>query len=284
MGRTVRLKQPQRVNAFLSGRNKTDAADAKAICKDLIRINRALAAAGLCSRRKADELVRAGMVAVNGVPVLKPGLGVNPLRDKVSVRGRDVDFSSLPGEDSHTCLMLHKPPQVVSTVSDPQGRATVMDSLPGSFREKRLYPVGRLDYFSEGLILLTDDGALTNRLTHPRRHLPRLYRVALRKTPDAAALDRMRRGMTLREGETLLPAQVKSLSPNVLEITLRQGVNRQIRRMCRDLGLTILSLCRTGFGPLRLGDLPRGACRPLSEEEMEALRAAAGMPRATGAG
>ncbi|MDR3176488.1 MAG: rRNA pseudouridine synthase [Desulfovibrio sp.] len=250
----------------------------------LIRINRALAAAGLCSRRKADDLVLAGLVAVNGVPVPKPGFGVDPLTDKVSVRGRDVDLSSLLGEGAYTCLMLHKPAQVVSTVSDPQGRPTVMDSLPGSLREKRLYPVGRLDYFSEGLILLTDDGALTNRLTHPRRHLPRIYRVALRETPDAAALELMRRGMTLSEGETLLPAQVKSLAPNVLEITLRQGVNRQIRRMCRDLGLTILSLCRTGFGPLRLGDLARGACRPLKEEELEALRAAAGMPGASGAG
>ncbi|MDR1490315.1 MAG: rRNA pseudouridine synthase [Desulfovibrio sp.] len=251
---------------------------------DLIRINRALAAAGVCSRRKADDLVRAGLVAVNGAPVLKPGLGVDPLKDKVSVRGRDIDLSSVSGEGSRICLMLHKPAQVVSTVSDPQGRPTVMDGLPGNLGEKRLYPVGRLDYFSEGLILLTDDGALTNRLTHPRGHLPRLYRVVLRETPDAAALDRMRRGMTLSEGETLLPARVKSLSPNILEITVRQGVNRQIRRMCRDLGLTILSLCRTGFGPLRLGDLPRGACRPLSEEEMEDLRAAAGLPRAPGAG
>lgn len=242
----------------------------------LVRINKALADAGVCSRRKADELILSGEVSVNGMPVREPGLRLNPSVDKVTLRGRPVKLRRESEPEEYVYLLLHKPVQVVSTVSDPQGRSTVLDLVPDAFRSKRLYPVGRLDYFSEGLLLLTNDGVLTNRLTHPRHHLPRTYEVTVRQTPTPAMLRLMRCGMTLREGEKLAPVEVEVSpgKPTVLRMILRQGVNRQIRRMCRDLGLIILTLRRVGFGPLRLDDLPRGKIRPLRPRELAALQKA----------
>ncbi|MDR2669742.1 MAG: rRNA pseudouridine synthase [Desulfovibrio sp.] len=244
-----------------------------------IRLNRALATAGICSRRKADDLIRAGAVAVNGTVVLEPGLRVNPLSDTLSVYGRAVGLRADEKADQYCLLMLNKPVQVLSTVRDPQGRPCVLDYLPREFRQKRLYPVGRLDFFSEGLILLTDDGYLTHALTHPSRHIPRIYRLTVRESPTPDVLARMRSGMTLSEGDTLLPAEAELVGEHVVSLVLRQGVNRQIRRMCRDLGLTVLRLERTGLGPLKLGDLPKGRCRPLSREEVVALHKAAGTAR-----
>lgn len=152
----------------------------------------------------------------------------------------------------------------------------MLDLLPRAVKQQtRLYPVGRLDYFSEGLLLLTDDGELTNRLTHPRYHLPKAYLVRLRELPSEKMLGIMRKGMTLREGIQLAPVDAQIEGPDSLKLILRQGINRQIRRMCRDFGLTILSLRRVSFGPLLLGDLPKGQCRPLSPEEVAALKRAA---------
>jgi 23S rRNA pseudouridine2605 synthase len=244
-----------------------------------IRLNRALATAGICSRRKADDLIRAGVVAVNGSVVLEPGLRVNPLSDTLSVHGRAVGLRAGEATADRCLLMLNKPVQVLSTARDPQGRPCVLDYLPEEFRRKRLYPVGRLDFFSEGLILLTDDGYLTHALTHPSRHIPRYYRLTVRETPTPAMLARIRAGMTLNEGDTLMPAEAELVGERIVSLVLRQGVNRQIRRMCRDLGLTVLRLERTGLGPLKLGDLPKGRCRPLSREETTALRKAAGTAR-----
>ena len=242
-----------------------------------LRLNKALASAGVCSRRKADELIQAGAVAVNGLTVTELGMRITPGSDHVTVNGRAVAMS--PETRDYEYVMLHKPVQVVSTAHDPEGRTTVLELLPTPLRKKRLYPVGRLDYFSEGLLLLTDDGELTNRLTHPRHHLPKVYEVTVRERPGKDALDRMRRGMTLKEGETLAPAQITVLpdSPHTFLMTLHQGVNRQIRRMCRDLGLTILCLHRIQMGPVRLGDLPKGQCRPLLPQELAALKQAAGL-------
>lgn len=243
-----------------------------------LRLNKALAAAGVCSRRKADVLIQAGAVAVNGVTVCELGLRVNPEQDRVTVDGRAVRLTGGDDASAHTYIMLHKPVQVVTTVRDPQGRTTVLDLLPPGLRAKRLYPVGRLDYFSEGLLLLTDDGELTNRLTHPRHHLPKEYEVVIRETPTREMLERMRSGMRLREGEQLAPVAVEYHRPGrCLLLTLHQGINRQIRRMCRDLGLTILTLRRVRIGPLLLGDLPKGACRSLRNGEVQALQAAVGL-------
>jgi len=244
-----------------------------------VRLNKALASAGVCSRRKADELIAAGAVCVNGIVADELGLRIDPATDRITVHGKPVDFPP-PGMESqaHTYVMLHKPIQVVSTVRDPQGRPTVLDLLPEKLRKgPRLYPVGRLDYFSEGLLLLTDDGELTNRLTHPRYHLPRRYQVRLRERPERHMLECMQKGMTLREGERLAPVDAEMRENNTLLLTLRQGVNRQIRRMCRDLGLTILTLRRVSLGPLQLGDLPKGQCRPLLQSEVTALKKAVGL-------
>lgn len=177
--------------------------------------------------------------------------------------------------------MLHKPVQVVSTAADPEGRPTVLSLLPGEYADTRLFPVGRLDYFSEGLILLTNDGQLSQRLMHPRHHLPKCYEVIVRHVVTQKALQTMRSGMRLAEGEVLRPVEVTARSMasgcTLLRMVLRQGVNRQIRRMCRDLNLTILRLRRVAIGPLQLGDLPPGRCRPLRKEELAALRQAAGL-------
>lgn len=255
-----------------------------------MRLNKAIADAGLCSRRKADDLIFAGKVAVNGIVAESPGVRVIAGKDKVELEGKPV---SLRGGEAEPCwLMINKPVEVVATASDPEGRRTVLDLVPAEWREHRLYPVGRLDYFSEGLLLLTDDGELAHRLTHPRWHLPRVYEVRVRPVkgnvvPDAA-LSVMRKGMTLMEGEKLAPVEVRVLdtdhrhSPGgrtdmreiVLEMVLHQGINRQIRRMCRDLNLTVLRLRRLRQGPLALGDLATGAARPLTEQELSALRKA----------
>lgn len=241
-----------------------------------LRVNKALAMAGLCSRRQADEWVAAGLVTVNGKVLREVGQKLQP-DDTVTVRGQKVDVSALfSGKAKHVYLMLNKPVAVVSTAADPEGRKTVLAFIPEALKAMRLYPVGRLDYFSEGLLLLTNDGDLTLRLTHPRHHLPKYYEVLVRETPPESALETMRQGMKLADGQRLAPVEAalgKQDERGVwLHLTLHQGVNRQIRRMCRDLNLTILRLIRTGQGPLRLGELPAGACRHLSEPELAGLR------------
>ena len=243
-----------------------------------LRLNKALADAGVCSRRRADELIFAGAVAINGQTASSPGQRVQP-DDAVTVHGK-----LLPRAPRTTCcLLLHKPVRVVSTVSDPEGRPTVLDFVPPALRGRRLYPVGRLDFFSEGLVLLTDDGELAQRLMHPRHQLARVYHVLLREAPSTAALAAIRRGMVLAEGEHLAPVQIRRLpsARDVLfEFILSQGINRQIRRMCRDLNLTILRLIRVGHGPLHLGNLPSGKARELTPAEVATLRQAAGLDAA----
>ncbi|MCL1889984.1 MAG: rRNA pseudouridine synthase [Desulfovibrionaceae bacterium] len=247
-----------------------------------IRINKALTGAGWCSRRKADEWIAAGLVLVNGQKTV-PGQRLRPgdlLRagDRELRVGED-GLPAVPGGPLY--LMLHKPAGVVSTLADPQGRETVLQLLPGEYAGRRVFPVGRLDFFSEGLLLLTDDGELTRRLTHPSFHLPKYYELLVREGAGDEELARMRSGMTLAEGETLAPVEVERLGRKargeLLRLTLRQGVNRQIRRMCRDLGLTVLRLRRVGQGPLSLGSLSAGGCRPLKEAEVLALKQAVGL-------
>lgn len=241
-----------------------------------LRLNKAIAHSGIASRRSADAMIREGRVRINGVAVTEPGTRVDPATDAVT-----VDGSPLALKETGKCsyLILNKPVQVVSTAHDPQGRKTVLEFLPPRYAQKRLYPVGRLDYFSEGLLLLTDDGEMTLRLTHPRYHLPKTYRVTLRERPSQGMLDIMRNGMTLSEGETLAPVGAELLKgpKNVLEMVLNQGINRQIRRMCRDLNLTVLRLVRTRIGPLTLGKMETGTVRELTPEELAALRRAVGL-------
>ena len=237
-----------------------------------MRLNKALAHAGVCARRKADELIFAGRVAVNGEIVTEPGRQVAVDAERITVDGNLVG-----GPRETCCLMVHKPVRMVSTVSDPEGRPTVLELTPQAYRSRRLYPVGRLDYFSEGLILLTDDGDLAHKLAHPRHHLPKQYEVRVRGRVPESALAVMRKGMVLAEGERLAPMEAKAVPQGrdtLLHLTLHQGVNRQIRRMCRDLDLVILRLVRTDFGPLTLAELAPGGARPLNEDELRLLRRA----------
>ncbi len=237
-----------------------------------VRLNKALADAGLCSRRKADELIQRGLVCVNGQAVSGLGERIDPNTDKVTVDGKAIALrSSSPSSGTSSSgvsssndlvyLLLHKPTHVLCTVKDPEGRATVMDLIPKEFSGKRLYPVGRLDFMSEGLVILTNDGDFAHRLSHPSFEIERVYRVHIRGEVPESALETMRRGMVLSEGEALAPVLVKRLalprgkSGSYVELVLRQGINRQIRRMCRDLGLVILSLCRVRHGEYALGDL-----------------------------
>ncbi len=241
-----------------------------------VRLNKAIAAAGLCSRRKADELILAGQVRINGTLEENPARRVLP-GDRIAVNDRE-----LAAAQEYYYLLLHKPVQTVCTVNDPEGRPTVMAYLPPEVRHLRLYPVGRLDYFSEGLLLLTNDGELAQRLTHPRHHQPKTYEVLIRGSVPETALAIMRRGMRLDEGQALLPVDVEAKTAEngntLLRMVLRQGVNRQIRRMCRDLGLTILRLRRVAQGPLALGNLKPGAARALTTGEVADLRQSVGLP------
>jgi 23S rRNA pseudouridine2605 synthase len=248
----------------------------------LVRLNKAIAASGLCSRRKADELIAQGRVQVNDRLVLGMGLKVNPDQDRIQVDGRLLESGGKPGSGD-IYILLHKPVQVVSTARDPQGRTTVLDLLPPALRRQRPVPVGRLDYFSEGLLLLTTDGELVYRLTHPSWHIPKVYNVLVRGYVSPEKLHRMRQGMHLAEGEKLAPIQVTTRrvgkETTWLSMRLIQGINRQIRRMCRDLDLTILKLIRIQEGSLLLRDLPSGQFRELSPNEVSALRAEVGMEK-----
>ncbi len=253
-----------------------------------VRLNKAIADAGICSRRKADELIFAGKVQVNGVIIDNPGTKVDLVRDQVLCQGREIGSNS---SKKYSYLALHKPIAVLCTVQDPEGRETVMDLLPAAWRSKRLYPVGRLDYFSEGLILLTDDGDFAHRLTHPRWHLSKVYQVVVRtnyKNYDLnACIAEMENGMKLAEGEELAPVQIEVLErifhkhlgqeQIVFKMTLFQGVNRQIRRMCRDLDLTILKLKRIAHGSISLGNLPLGKVRELNPREVQELKNSLGL-------
>lgn len=241
------------------------------------RLQKYLARCGVASRRHAEELILAGVVSVNGRVVRELGVRIEPGQDVVRVRGERVAPTDEP-----IYLLLNKPAGVVTTVSDPQGRETVLDLLPPTWRAARVYPVGRLDQYTEGLLLLTNDGDLALRLTHPRYALTKEYHALVRGRPDAAALARFAAGLTL-PGETraTAPARAWLLEPGEDPATtwvaaeLHEGRNRQVRRMFEALGYRTLRLRRVRVGPLTLGELRSGEIRPLTARELTALRAAA---------
>ena len=238
------------------------------------RIQKLLARAGVGSRRACEELIRQGRVTVNG-NVARLGDRADPQTDVIVADGERVRVVS-----SFTYVMLNKPRGVVSTVSaQPQeARPTVRDlvNLPA-----RLYPVGRLDAESEGLVLLTDDGELANRLTHPRYAHPKTYRVLVAGRPTGETLGAWRRGIML-EGERTLPCEVRTVraqgGDTWLEFVLREGRKRQLREMCALLGHPVRRLIRTHLGPLALGNLPTGQWRELTDDEVRALRQAGARP------
>ena len=266
--RTRRPRQsPQAADRGHNFRTTRPSLDETETSQDGVRLNKYLAGTGLCSRRKADELIAQGRVTING----HTAQAGDRVQSTDTVR---VDGEKLTTEEERVVLMLHKPVEVVSTASDPQGRRTVLDFVPQRYRHLRLFPVGRLDYYSEGLILLTNMGELAQRLMHPSHSQRKIYKVLVRGRVSDAALSRMRGGMTLAEGDVTAPAGVEPEDlgrDTLLTITLQQGLNRQIRRMCRDCGLTVLKLKRVAEAGLRLGNLPEGETRALSQEEVDAL-------------
>ncbi len=238
-----------------------------------LRLQKLLAQAGVASRRAAERLIVEGRVRVNGRAVTQLGARVDPLRDRVEVDGQPVRLQ--PRRPRY--FILHKPRGVLTTLRDPGHRPTIRDLI--RHIPERVYPVGRLDYHSEGLVLLTNDGELAFALTHPSRRVARVYRVLVRGRPSPEALDALRRGIPL-EGRRTLPARVRRLHSGRntwLEITLREGRRQQIRRMCLAIGHPVKRLRRVSYGGVGLGDLPAGAVRALRIEEIARLREAAGL-------
>ncbi len=232
-----------------------------------MRLAKFLAASGVASRRASEEIIRGRRVRVDGVVVEDPAREVGE-ENAVSLDGAPVR----PGGE-RIVYALNKPAGVVSTASDPHGRPTVVSLLPPG---TRLYPVGRLDLDTTGLILLTNDGELAYRLTHPRFEVPKTYRATVTNPPlRAAALRALRAGVELEDGLTA-PARVRRVSDAVLELEIHEGRKRQVKRMCEAVGHPVRRLERVAFGPLRLGALAPGRWRALSAEELAALAAAAG--------
>jgi 23S rRNA pseudouridine2605 synthase len=229
-----------------------------------VRLGKYLAHAGIASRRRAEDLVRAGRVSVGGITVR------DPARDVVDASGVAVDGRPVTGAEPHEIWALNKPAGVVSTARDTHGRRTVLDLLPPT--AGRLYPVGRLDADTTGLILLTNDGELANRLMHPSFEVPKTYRVKLARPPvREAALHALRTGVQLEDGMTA-PALVRRLHPGELDITIHEGRKRQVRRMCDAVGHPVKEIQRIAFGPLRLGSLAPGQARRLTHAETQRLR------------
>ena len=225
-----------------------------------MRLAKYLAHGGVASRRRAEELIAAGRVRVGGQVITDPARDVDA-ESGVEVDGRPV------GAEEREVWILNKPAHVVSTAREPGRRRAVTELVPS---RRRLYPVGRLDADSTGLILLTNDGELANRLMHPRYEVPRTYRVRLRRPPSDADLRALSEGVTLDDGPTA-PARVRRISPRVIELTLREGRNRQVRRMAEAVGNDVVELQRVAFGGLKLGDLAEGMARRLRATEVRRL-------------
>src|SRR5207253_5722645 len=237
-----------------------------------IRLNQFLARAGVAARRKADQLIVSGQVLVNGVPAVA-GQQVTAGVDRVTIGGRAIE----PVSES-TYLMMNKPIGVLTSIGDDRGRQTVADHLPSG--AGRIFPVGRLDLNSRGLLLLTDDGELAGRLMHPRYHVEKEYRVVVRGRPDDAALRRLSEGMIVR-GERFEPAEVRVLDgadgDTRLSMVLREGRKREVRRLWQALGYPVLDLQRVRIDGLQLGELAEGDVRPLRADEVTRLKVAAGL-------
>jgi 23S rRNA pseudouridine2605 synthase len=241
------------------------------------RLARFLAHAGVASRRHAEELIAAGRVQVNGTTITAQGTRIQPERDIVSVDGKPI---SAPA--SHVYVVLHKPTGYVSTAYDPQGRRTVLELLPEELRRLRLYPVGRLDLDTSGLLLLTNDGDFALRMTHPRYSMQKHYEALVEGCPDEAALNALRRGVEIVEDNgkrhKTTPAKVHLLRRERaakrncwLALTIHEGRKRQVRRMLEAIGHPVLQLVRVGIGPLTLDNLPPGKWRYLTERELARL-------------
>ena len=255
------------------------------------RLQKIIAAAGIASRRKAEELITSGLVSVNGQTVTELGSRADPERDRIKVNGQP-----LGGAERHVYLLLNKPRGHVTTVTDPEGRPTVMDLVPGV--GARIYPVGRLDYLSEGLLLLTNDGTLAQKLTHASSHVPKTYVVKISGKPAESEIEKLRAGMFLPPDRTPLKTREGLQNPKAAarrskavrtapvriklvrdaanpwyEITLIEGRNRQIRRMFKQIGHDVEKIRRVRYGPLEL-DVEPGKFRHLTVPEVARLKSA----------
>ena len=234
--------------------------------KNDVRLQKYMADCGVASRRKCEEIITAGKVKINGHVA---GLGdkVNPKKDLVTVYGKRINSTS-----RNYYIMLHKPRGYVTTVSDERGRKTVMELVKDI--DARIYPVGRLDRDSEGLLLMTNDGAFANAMTHPKHNFAKTYRVTVRPAVSDEALYNLRNGIEI-DGRKTAPCEVTVISQEqgrvVLEFVLREGRNRQIRKMCEAVGIEVARLKRTSIGSLKLGMLPQGKWRELNENEIKKL-------------
>ena len=232
------------------------------------RLQKVLARAGIGSRRACEDLIADGRVSVNG-EVAELGRRVDLTHDRVEVDGAPISL-----RDDLVHYLLNKPTGIVTTADDPQGRRTVVDLVPA---EPRVFPVGRLDLDTEGLLILTNDGELTHRLTHPSFGVDKEYLAHVDGDPGRQALRRLRDGVELDDGPTA-PAKVARVSAGVMRITIHEGRNRQVRRMCEAIGHPVLRLVRTRIGPITDTKLPPGEWRPLTIDEVRALeRATAGL-------
>lgn len=236
------------------------------------RLQKVLAAAGVASRREAEKIIAAGRVRVNNKVVTEMGLKVDPERCRIMVDGKLIKA------ESKVYYMFYKPRGVVTTMNDPQGRRTIADfveALP-----ERVFPVGRLDYNTEGLLLLTNDGELAQRLMHPSHEVNKTYLVKVPGIVPPDKLDQLKMGVKLEDGMTA-PAIVNlrtydhEANYTLFDITIHEGRNRQVRRMCDAIGFPVRDLRRVKFGPLKIVDLGRGKCRELTEGELAALKKAA---------
>lgn len=243
------------------------------------RLARYLAHAGVASRRHAELLIEAGRVRINGQVVTTQGARINPERDSVTVDGKPVQFNT-----KQVYILLHKPAGYLSTASDPQRRPTVLDLLPPDMRRQRVYPVGRLDIDTSGLLLLTNDGDFALHLTHPRYSLEKHYTALVKGYPPASALNTLRQGVEIVEDNgrhfKTSPAQVRisrqSGTNCWLSLTIHEGHKRQVRRMLTAVGYPVLELVRVGIGSLELGDVPVGKWRYLTGEEVSKLQGLSG--------
>jgi 23S rRNA pseudouridine2605 synthase len=233
------------------------------------RLQKILAEAGIASRRKCEEIITSGRVMVNGEVVTTLGVKVDTATDEIQVDGRFIN------QQKKIYVMLHKPKGVITSANDPGGRKVVTDYLPGI--KERVYPVGRLDYDTEGLLILTNDGEFAHMLTHPKHHVPKTYQATVKGVPHGSLLEKLRTGVQLEDGMTS-PAEVEYADVNpeknesVITITIYEGRNRQVRRMFDAISFPVIRLKRIKFGPIFLTGLARGKYRHLMPQEVKELK------------
>jgi 23S rRNA pseudouridine2605 synthase len=236
------------------------------------RLQKLISAAGIASRRHAEELITAGQVNINGKVVSELGAKADPSVDKIKVKGRLIN--PLLRQRENIYILLNKPRGYLTSMADPEGRPLVTELIPSSLG--RLHPVGRLDFNTEGLLLLTNDGEFTNVVTAARNQIPKVYKVKVKGMPTANAVERLRRGIDIGEGERTAPAEVRELrstdANGWYEVTLHQGRNQQIRRMFDAIGHSVTKLKRTRIGLLDDKFLASGQWRPLNEREVKRLK------------